>query len=54
MATYVTRSVMLPLYVVKGTDGYRYGTMVDGCSTDNYIRSKIARKNKLEVLKTEF
>ena len=50
MATNVSRSVMLPLYVVKGTDGSRYGTMVDGCSTDNYIRSKIARKNKLEVV----
>ena len=50
MNNIASSSVMLPLYVVKGTDGLKYGTMVDGCSTDNYIKNKIARKNNLEIV----
>lgn len=45
-----SRSVLLPLYVVRGSGNIKYGAMVDGCSTDNYIKNKVARRHNLRIV----
>ena len=39
--------VLLPAMFVRGVKG-TYGTIMDNCSTDNYIVNDIARKHKLK------
>ena len=43
------KPVLLPACIVRGkNEKQKYGTIVDGCSTDNYVTNKIAHKYKLQ------